>query len=63
MNVTVRATDLDEVEREVKELLPHREASIHDGHIGGYHWLVVLVAEAESILRRRRTAASRRSGR
>lgn len=63
MDVIVRAEDLDEVEETAHEVLALRESEIIDGKLGGHDWFVALVAEAQELLRRRRVARTRSSGR
>lgn len=58
--VSFRRSELDDVEKEARELLKTRAGEIRDGKLDGKHWFVALLGEARDRSRRRRTWAGRR---
>lgn len=56
----MRIDELDEIEEEARNLLPHRVNLIRDGRIDDTHWFISLVTEAALIVRRRRQFDQRR---
>lgn len=61
MKIEVPLSNLDEVEEEVRKLLPHRTPLIENGKLHGVHWFVALVGEASDIVRRKRELERRRA--
>lgn len=54
--LTIRSSELLEVEDIARELVPQRVGRIVDGRINGVPWFMSIVGEARDIARRRRLA-------
>ena len=59
--VEIRASELDDIEIEGREILRRRASEIVGGRLDGKHWFWALLVEARDVVRRRRAAEARRA--
>jgi hypothetical protein len=55
----LESSNIKEIERETRELLPFRADAIVDGKLGGKHWFAALLDEA-AVRRQRKYASAAR---